>query len=219
MRRTRLRLQVGMAGAGGVGEQGRRWEGRRRGGRGKGKGRGRQVAWLESEGVKRSPSHFCCSASPEGLHAQPPPRPDISDSATLPLLHNPPPPPSLACAAVSAVAAAISLVLRPPVPSARARLTSDCPPQRPYSQTRVRSPPDYPTALSAASQASLSRVATRSGRPLSLTVAAYKPPFPAQAVLAGTRAHPDAVRFAAIHLASLACLLGRHCPCGIAGQL
>ena len=76
VRRTRLRLQVGMAGREGTGngegdgrkEAGR--EGRREG------GGGRQVARLESGGVKRSPSHFCSSASPaEGLHAQPPPPP------------------------------------------------------------------------------------------------------------------------------------------------
>lgn len=39
------------------------------------------MARLESEGVKRSPSHFCSSASPEGLHAQPPREPFLSNSA------------------------------------------------------------------------------------------------------------------------------------------
>lgn len=73
MRRTRLRLQVGMAGTGGREEWGEMMGGRKGEGEEVGREGGRQVARLESEGVKRSPSHFCSSASPESLHAHPQP--------------------------------------------------------------------------------------------------------------------------------------------------
>ena len=98
---------------------------------------------MESEGVKRSPSHFCSSASPEGLHAQPPVpscRLQLSPSSFSSRQPSPPRPlsparasPGLACSLSAALCWCPASY--PIVP----------PPGRADTQAHFRSTPDYPS--------------------------------------------------------------------------
>ena len=93
----------------------------------------------EAQGVKRSPSHFCSSASPaEVLHAQPPASLLSSSISISPI--SPPTSPS-----PSRLARTTSYTLARAISCARASVIRLSSPHKPDCQTRVRSPSDYPS--------------------------------------------------------------------------
>ncbi|KAH9898487.1 hypothetical protein C8Q73DRAFT_403081 [Cubamyces lactineus] len=189
-----------MVGGWGMSAQGRWWEGRREGdgARARGKGRGRQVARLESEGVKRSPSHFCCSASPaEVLHAQPP----DTLSSLRPFPTQPSPPssssqPAPSPSSLSRPAPSTSLVPYPVlVPASHPIVLSAQGGLPDPRQIALR----LPIALSSISQASALRVTTRLGLLVPAEVAVHQPPSSTLWPCLPVRARPDAVGFSAAH--------------------